>query len=341
MPLKKALLKGVVATALTLAFGATAQAAEKITILVGGIEKILYLPIKLADQLGYFKDEGIEVDLVSVQAGSVSDTGLLSGSAQVAVGAYDQPLHLQAQGKFVTSIVQLSASPQEVLLVSSAQAGKIKTPADLKGKVIGVTGFGSLTQFLSQDVLVRAGLKASDASFLAAGAGNAFISLMQQGRIDAGMTSEPTVSLLLDKKDAQILVDMRTPAQARAALGGDYPGSCVYVSADWLQSHKPTAQKIANAITHALQFVASHSATEIADKMPPAYYNGNKPLYVEALANSIGSFTPDGKMPADGPKTVLDVLTRFGPGMANVKIDLSKSYTNELVSKVVPLKPSK
>ena len=125
MPLKKALLKGVVATALTLAFGATAQAAEKITILVGGIEKILYLPIKLADQLGYFKDEGIEVDLVSVQAGSVSDTGLLSGSAQVAVGAYDQPLHLQAQGKFVTSIVQLSASPQEVLLVSSAQAGKI------------------------------------------------------------------------------------------------------------------------------------------------------------------------------------------------------------------------
>jgi NitT/TauT family transport system substrate-binding protein len=310
----------------------TTQAAEKITILVGGVEKILYLPAELAQQLGYFKDEGLDAELVSVTSGSVTDTGLLSDSGQAAVGAYEQSIHLQAQGKYVTSIVQLSASPQEVLLVSATQAGKIKTVADLKGKAVGVTGFGSLTHFLSQDLAAHAGLKQGDVSYLSAGAGNTFIDSMRHGRIDAGMTQEPTVSILLDRKDAQVLVDLRTPETARTALGGDYPGSCVYVRADWLQQHKDAAQKLASAFARSLNFIATHSAEQIAEKMPPSYYNGNKALYVEALANSKGSFTADGKMPADGPKTVLDVLSRFGAGVTASKIDLSKTYTNDLVT---------
>src|ERR1700754_2719240 len=172
-----------------------AQEAEKLTILVGGVEKILYLPAALTQQLGYFKDEGIDVDLVSVASGSVTDTGLLSNSAQAAVGAYEQSIHMQAQGKYVTSIVQLSASPQEVLLVSAAQAANIKTVAGLKDKLIGVPGFGTLTHFLSQDLVAHAGLKPGDVHYLAVGAGNTFIDSMRHGRIDAGMTQEPTVSI--------------------------------------------------------------------------------------------------------------------------------------------------
>jgi NitT/TauT family transport system substrate-binding protein len=329
---------GVASAGLALALWAGvlqgAEAQAKLTIMVGGVEKILYLPAKLAEQLGYYKAEGLDVELVSVTAGSVSDTGLLSGSADAAVGAYEQTLHLQAAGKFVTSIVQFSQTPQETLLVASSQAGKIKTVADLKGATIGVTGFGTLTHYLSQDLLVRSGLRQGDAGFLSVGAGNTFIGSMQRNRIDAGMTSEPTVSIMLDSKDAKVLVDMRTPEQTRAALGGDYPGSAVYVRADWLQKNPATAQKLANALTHALQFIATHSAEQIADKMPPSYYNGNRRVYVEALAHSIASFTADGKMPADGPKTVLDVLSRFGAGIVPAKIDLSKSFTNQFVNAV-------
>ncbi|WP_233834252.1 ABC transporter substrate-binding protein [Paraburkholderia sp. ZP32-5] len=331
-PWRKRLSALVGAIACSAALCTPAQAAEKLTILVGGVEKILYLPVQLAQQLGYFKDEGIDAELVSVASGSVTDTGLISNSAQAAVGAYEQSIHLQAQGKYVTSIVQLSASPQEVLLVSAAQAANVKTVADLKGKVVGVTGFGTLTHFLTQDLVAHAGLKPSDVHYLSAGAGNTFVDSMRHGRIDAGMTQEPTVSVLLDHNDAKILADLRTPETARAALGGDYPGSCVYVRADWLQQHKDTAQKLANVFARSLRFIATHSAEQIADKMPVSYYNGNKALYVEALARSKASFTPDGKMPADGPKTVLDVLTHFGAGVSAAKIDLNKTYTNDLVA---------
>lgn len=341
MQYKGALLKYAAGLVLAAALSASAQAAQTVTILVGGVEKILYLPAKLAQQLGYFKDEGLDVNLVSVTAGSVSDTGLVSGTAQAAVGAYEQAIHLQAQGKYVTSIVQMSATPQEALLVSTTKADKIKSVADLKGQVIGVTGFGSLTHFLSQDLLARAGLKPGEASFLAAGAGNTFVNAIQRGRIGAGMTQEPTISVLLDHHDAKVLVDLRTAAETRAALGGNYPGSCLYVRADWLQQHKDVAQKLATAVTRALQFIATHTAEQIAAQMPPSYYSSDKALYIRALASSIPSFTPDGKMPEDGPKTVLNVLARFGAGVAVNKIDLSKTYTNELVDHVPPAKPSK
>lgn len=308
-----------------------AHASEHVRIMVGGIEKMLYLPIKLADQLGYYKAEGLDVELISVSTGSITETGLLSGSAEAGVGAYEQSIHLQAKGKFVTSIVQMSACPQEALLASSKRPN-IKTLADLKGKVIGVTGFGSLTHFLSQDLVARAGLKPGDTSYIAVGAGNTFISAMQQGRADAGMTSEPTISILLDKKDARVLLDLRTPEDTRRALGGDYPGSAVYVRADWLKSHKETAAKLAHAIKKALHFIATHSAEEIAAKMPPSYYNGNKKVYIASLASSIHAFTPDGKMIEDGPNTILSILGKFGRGVTPAKIDLSKTYTNEFVN---------
>jgi NitT/TauT family transport system substrate-binding protein len=308
-----------------------ARANETVRIMVGGVEKMLYLPAKLADQLGYYKAEGLDVELISVSTGSITETGLLSGSAEVGVGAYEQTIHLQAKGKFVTSIVQMSACPQEALLASSKQPN-IKTVADLKGKVIGVTGFGSLTHFLSQDLATRAGLKAGDISYLAIGAGNTFISAMQQGRADAGMTSEPTISILLDKKDARVLVDLRTPEDTRKALGGDYPGSAFYVRADWLKTHKETAAKLGRALKKTLHFIATHSAEEIAAKMPPSYYNGNKKVYIASLASSIPAFTPDGKMTEDGPKTILNILGQFGRGVVPAKIDLSKTYTNEFVN---------
>ncbi|HVY57434.1 MAG TPA: ABC transporter substrate-binding protein [Xanthobacteraceae bacterium] len=306
-------------------------AAERVRIMVGGVEKILYLPAKLAEQLGYYKDEGLDVELISVTAGSISETGLLSGSAEAVVGAYEQSIHIQAKGKYVTSIVQISASPQEALMVST-KAPEITSVAGLKGKTIAVTGFGSLTHFLSQDILVRGGLKVSDASFIAAGAGNTFISAFQQGRVQAGMTQEPTISILVNNGDAKVLVDLRTPEDTRKALGGDYPGSALYVRADWLEKNKATAAKLAHAFTRALHYIATHSAADIAGKMPPSYYNGNKDIYLRALANSIGSFTPNGRMPGDGPKVVLGVLTQFGNKISADKIDLSKTYTNEFVS---------
>src|ERR1700692_545358 len=110
------------------------QAGDQLRIMVGGIEKQIYLPAKLAEQLGYFKDEGLDVELLSEPAGVSAEGELLAGAVQAVVGFYDHTIDLQSKGKFVESVVQLARAPGEVELISSKVAGAVRSPADLRGK---------------------------------------------------------------------------------------------------------------------------------------------------------------------------------------------------------------
>lgn len=295
--MKKIVCKTVVAALLTtgtIALPLHAFAAEKITIMVGGITKMIYLPAKLTEQLGYFKDEGLDVELQSQQAGVDAENELLAGAVQGVVGFYDHAIDLQSKGKEISAIVVFGQVPGEAEMVST-KATDIKSMADVKGKTLGVTGLGSSTNFLTQYLAYKEGISSREFSVLPVGADSTFIAAMKQGRIDAGMTTEPTISQLIKMGEAKVLVDLQTVEGTQKALGGLYPASSLYVQRAWLDKHKPEAQKLANAFVKTLKFIHTHSAEEIADKMPKDYYGNNKELYVQALKNSLPMYSPDGK----------------------------------------------
>ncbi|WP_413185599.1 ABC transporter substrate-binding protein [Paraburkholderia sacchari] len=320
-----------------LLFGAALQSAQaadapgKITIMVGGITKLIYLPAKLTEQLGYFKDEGLDVELLSQPAGVDAENELLAGAVQGVVGFYDHTIDLQTKGKDVKAIAVFGQVPGEVEVVSSKSADTIKSMADVKGKTLGVTGLGSSTSFLTQYLAGQHGIASTEYTMLPVGADASFIAAIKQSRIDAGMTTEPTVSRLLQTGDAKVLVDMRTVDGTRAALGGTYPAASLYVQDAWVTSHKAEAAKLAHAFARTMQFIHTHSAEEIAAKMPDDYQK-DKALYVTALKASLPMYTADAKMPADGPATVLKVLSAFNPSVKGKHVDLAKTYTNEFVS---------
>lgn len=326
-------IAGATAVALACtAMAASAQAAEKISIMVGGINKIIYLPAKLTEQLGYFKQEGLDVQLLSEPAGVNAENEMIAGAVQGVVGFYDHSIDLQSKGKEIESVVQFAKVPGEVELVSTKEAGAIKSPADFKGKTLGVTGLGSSTDFLTQYMAAKSGLKQGDYSLLGVGAGNTFIAAMQQGRIAAGMTSDPTAAQMLSTGQAKVLVDLRTEQGTRAALGGVYPAACLYMPNAWVNSHKEEVTKLARAFVKTLQYIHTHTAEQVADQMPADYYGGNKALYVQALKASLPMFTADGRMPDGGPQTVLQVLSTFKPAVKAAHIDLSKTYTTAFVT---------
>ncbi|MGW3116886.1 ABC transporter substrate-binding protein [Streptomyces sp. NPDC001107] len=305
----------------------------KVKIMVGGLDKVIYLPAMLAQRLGYFDAEGLDVEMLSEPAGVQAETALVSGQVQGAVGFYDHTLDLQTKDKAVESVVQFSHAPGEVEIVSSKAEGDIKSPKDFKGKKLGITSLGSSTDFLTKYLAVKNGVNVSDFTPVAVGAGPTFIAALQKGAIDAGMTTDPTVATVLDKKAGKVLLDMRTPEGSQEALGGPYPSSSLYMQTDWVNSHKDTVQKLANAFVKTLKWMSTHSSTQIADKMPADYSQGNKVLYAAAIDSTLPMFTKDGVMPKDGPETVEKVLKAFNPNIKNAKIDLSKTFTTEFVEK--------
>ena len=311
------------------------HAADKVSLMVGGYEKIIYLPAKLAESLGYFKAEGLDVELLNEGAGVDAENEMLAGAVQGVVGFYDHCVDLQTKGKVIESVVQLAHAPGEVELVSNKHP-QVKSMADLRGKSLGVTGLGSSTNFLSQFLMVKAGVPLGEFSSLPVGAGSTFIAAMQQDKIQAGMTTEPTISRLLKTGEARVLVDLRTLEKTKEALGGTYPAASLYMPTAWVEKNKPTVQKLANAFVRTLRFINTHSAAEIAEKMPKDFYVGDKEGYVKALDAGKGMFTADGVMPKGGPETVLSVLSTFSKNVKGKSVDLSKTYTTEFVAKVMP-----
>jgi NitT/TauT family transport system substrate-binding protein len=328
------MIRRIRAVAIAAIFATIATAgisAQKVTIMVGGIEKIIYLPAMLTERLGYFKDQGLDVTLITEPAGVDAENEMLAGKVDGVVGFYDHTIDLQSKGKTVVSVVQFSRAPGEVVLVDSRKADSIKSAADFKGKTMGVTGLGSSTNFLMQYLAVSHGVPVSQTSSLAVGAGNTFIAAMKQGQIDVGMTTEPTISRMLKTGDAKLLIDLRSPETTATGLGGLYPAACLYMQGSYIDKNRATVQKLANALVKTLQFISSHSAAEIAAQMPKDYYVGDPDLYINALATGKIMFTPDGVMPESGPPTVLKVLSTFDKTVMGKTIDLSKTYTTEFV----------
>jgi NitT/TauT family transport system substrate-binding protein len=308
--------------------------ADPVRIMVGGMNKQIYLPAMLAQQIGAYKAQGLDVQLSDEPAGVDAEDAMLAGEVAGVVGFYDHTIDLQAKGKICESVVQFSRAPGEVELVSARIADKVKTFADLKGHSLGVTGLGSSTNFLTLSMAARAGLKPGDITAVAVGAGNTFLAALKQGAIDGGMTTEPTVSRALKEGIAKVFIDMRTVEGTKAALGGTYPAASLYMTEAYVKAHPDTVQKLANAYVTALRYIATHTAEQITDVMPKDYYAGDKTMYVDALANGKAMFTEDGRMPEDGPPTVLAVLSAFKKELQSKPIDLKRTYTTEFVDRV-------
>jgi len=310
-----------------------ASGGDQVTIMVGGIDKVIYLPAMLTQQLGYFKDQGVDVKLMTEPSGASAETELVAHQVDGVVGFYDHTVTLQAQGKCIESVAQLAKVPGEVEMVSSKAAGSLRSPADFKGKKLGVTSPGSSTDYLTQYLATKNGVDPKDYATVTAGAGSTFLSAMQNGGIDAGMTTDPTVEQVLQRGAGKIMLDMRTVAGTQKALGGLYPASSLYMDCDYVKKNSQTVQKIVNAFVKTLGWIGSHSAADIAAKMPKDYAGGDMATYTKAIAGTKGIFTTDGVMPSGGPQTVLNVLGTFSPDVKAKKndIDLSKTYTTRFV----------
>ena len=336
---KRSFLIGILALALILGACGTSTTGTgtgsqrvSLKIMVGGLSKQIYLPNMLAKQLGYFDAENLDVTLIDEASGQSSENSVLAGQVDAGSGSYNHTIELQGAGKQMECVVQLDVAPGEAEVVSTKAASKITGPADLAGKNLGVTELGSGTQTLTQAILKKAGVDPNNAHYIPVGAGNTFIAAMQQGGIDAGMTTEPTISRVVSTGLGKVLVDLRSPESTQQALGGNYPFICVFMSNSYVNSHKAVVQRLVNAYVKTLKWINSHSADEIAAKMPADYYAGDKTLYVTALQNQKAIFSADGLMPSDGPQTVLGIEQQIGKIKAGQNIDLSQTFTNEFAS---------
>ena len=309
--------------------GSNASSMPTVTLMVGGIDKQIYLPYQLAQNLGFYKKYGVNVQLSTEQAGGVgAETAMVSGQVDMAGAWYVHAIDFQAKGKNVVDVVQLSGAPGEREMCATG-AG-ITSPAQWQGKTLGVTDIGSGTDELTLYLAARYHLTSKEINRTGVGAGPTFVAALQNHRIACGMTTQPTVGAVEKQGIGTSVINLATTSGAQQWLGGTYPAAGVLASADWVASHQATVQKVVDALVATMHWIATHSAADIANAMPPAFVSNGlttKADYINELAQDKGQFLPDGMMPANGPATVL-AIEKF-IGNVTGPVNLSTTYTNQ------------
>ena len=329
----------VVAMGGCLSGAAVAADMPTFKLMVGGIDKQIYLEYQLAQSLGFFKKYGVNVELSTEQAGGVgAEDAMVSGQVDAAGAWYVHTIDFQQKGKDVINLIQLAVAPGERIMC--AKGSNVKSPADWKGKSVGVTDIGSGTDDLVSYVSTRAGLTSKDYSKIAAGAGQTMIAALKFGKAVCGITSQPTVNAIEKLGVGYSAIDLSTGAGVQKWLGGDYPAAGVLVRAEWLKTHQKVAQSVVDAMVATLDWMKKHDAAAVADKLPKDFVSNpltSKAEYVAALKADWGQFNLDGLgiMPKSGPQTVFDI--QKAAGKITGKVDLAKTYTNDYVMKAQKL----
>ena len=312
-----------------------AQTLEKpkLTLAVGGKNLLYYLPLTVAESLGYFKAEGLDLTIADFAGGSRALQAMIGGSADVVSGAFEHTINMQVKGQRLRAFVLQGRAPQIVLGFNPKTMPNFKSVADLKGKKLGVTAPGSSTNVLANFVLAKAGLKPGDVSIVGVGAGSGAVAAMRSGQIDAMSNLDPVVTLLLRSGDMKVISDTRVVAEADRIFGGPMPAGCLYAPQSFIDKNPATAQALANAIVRANKWIQQAGAGDIIKAVPESYLLGDRAVYVDAFLAAKGALSVDGLFPEAGPETARRALASIDPEIAAAKIDLAAIYTNDFVKR--------
>lgn len=312
-----------------------AQAPEKakVTIAVGGKAAFYYLPLTIAEQRGYFKEEGLNVEIVDFAGGSQALRAVVGGSADVVSGAYEHTINMQANKQYFRAFVLQGRAPQIAMGVSRAKLPKYKSVADLRGAKIGVSAPGSSTNMVANYVLAKGGLKPSEVSFVGVGTGNGAIAALRSGQIDAICNVDPVMTMLSQKNDVTIIADTRTLKGTEQLFGGPMPAGSLYAPDDFVQKNPNTTQALVTAMVKALRWIQAAGPSDIIKTVPEAYLLGDRALYLASFNAVRDAISPDGLISEAGARTTLTALASFNEKIKPAEIDLSRTYTNDFVKR--------
>lgn len=287
----------------------------------------------LAEALGHFRQEGLDVEIVAVPSSSKAMEALFGGSVEAVTGGYDQAIRLAAEGRRARSFAVLTVrSP--LALVASPKSPKIQRVEDLKGSTIGVSAFGSSGHNLVNLLLARHGLAPADVNVVATGGGHSVtVAAAEQGRLDAVVTLPASLAILKARHPRLVVLADGTSPEGTEQIFGvrEYPAVCLMARTEWLEGNREPPRRLAKAMIRTLEWARTHSAEDFRAKLDRA---SGPPEELEGFRATIASCAQDGRMPAGGPEAVRETVAFSSP--AARKVDLPATFTDDFVSLNTP-----
>ena len=206
------------------------QARERVNVVYASISG-LFLASWVAQEGGYFAKEDLDVNLVYIQSATIAIQAMLAGEAPIVLAGGEPVIESGLKGGDAIFIGGISIVPA----VHFMALPEIKTVQDLKGKSVGVTRFGSSTDYAMRQVLRKNGLEpVKDVTVLQIAGGHRGLATALLNRSISAATIAPPNSLRAEKGGAKLLLDM-------AKSGIYFPYSTIASTRAFVKNRRPVA----------------------------------------------------------------------------------------------------
>ena len=299
---------------------------------VGGKTLFYYLPLTIAIQNGYFKAEGLEVELQDFPGGARALQALLGGSVDVTSGAYEHTITQQAKGQNIEADLPAGQVLGDRARDEQGEGREVQVAGGSQGDEDRRDGAGIVDQHVRQHPAREVGdLKPDDVSIIGAGATAGAVAIMQRGELDALANLDPVVAQL-ESQGFVSVVDTRTAKGMQEVYGGAYAAGSIYVPVDFPKKYPNTTQAFVNAMMRALRFIQHSTPDQIVAAVPTDYY-ADKALYKAALEKNLESFQHDGAIGIEAARNVYRDLKTFDPQVQTATVDLNKTFDSSFALK--------
>jgi NitT/TauT family transport system substrate-binding protein len=208
--------------------------------------------VAVAQAQGFFADEGLTVHVKNLASGVPVVQGVVGGSLDIGASSIEPVVNADAQGGGLVII----GSYADRLTVSMVTPASIRTPAELRGKRLGIQTVGAFREVMTRMVIENAGLTPSNVAYVPVSS-DGYIGALMQGSIQSAiLQQEQVTNVLQGDHNLHVLVNLYQ------ALPDYFYGTYV-VTRTWLTSHQQTAKKFLTAIVRAHRFMYKNKAATV------------------------------------------------------------------------------
>jgi len=292
LPRRRVLTGGAVLAGLgALAAHGVASAAEAKRVKLAFCSQLLcVIPYEATRAAGFFRDEGLEVELVYARGGNAAMQALVGGAVDYAGTAFDVALQAYSHGAAIRRFASTGRLPLFALATAPKRAADITEVKKLEGRTVGISGLGNADHALVLYLLRKAGADPATVQFAALGPNMS--EALRLGQIDAGMVQEPALTRA-EKSGSRVLVNFMDLEDSKKYLGGPYEFMGVAVREGEREKRKDEMAALSRALARGLERVQSAPAKELIEALPKELVAGaDMGELVEIVGRYKGSLYP-------------------------------------------------
>ena len=318
------------------------------TVKIGVMSSLTMTPFYLADALGYFKEEGLNVQLVPFDSAAQMVAPLAAGQLDVGGGAISAGLYnAVGRGLDVRAVADLGSDPKDygfqklIIRTDLVKSGRYKTYKDLKGMTLAITAPGISTSSQVDEMIKKAGLTMPDIKLQYLGNPDQ-VAAMKNGSIDGSFMPEPNATLAVKSGIASI-------AASDDSYYPDQQIAIVLYGSTLLKQNHDVGVKVMRAYLKAARYynnnlkdgkVSGPGAETIMKAFSTESKIADRAVLEAVTPNGVN---PNGKLNLASMKKDLSFFNTAGLVESKTGVDdvIDSSFANEAVKQLGPYKPGK